>query len=917
MISVYFCTVYQHELWLVAVAALVCGATATAGLLLYRRAARRNDLRRGLAAGATIGLGVWVTHFVAMLGYVPGVDLAYQLMPTLVSLGIAIASVALAVTLALHLRNRAGDALAGAIAGGGIAAMHYLGTSALAAPVAMTFDAGLVRASLVLAIVPLAGAFHLARQARGIAWSCLLLVLAVCGLHFTGMAAIRLMPSAAGVAATGVISGHALSLLVGLAGCLVLATCLVAVRTERQVRAAVHRSERDFSILVKGISDCALYMLTPEGRVASWNAGAERLKGYSRDEVVGLPLATFYTERDRADGAPERALAQAAESGKFTGEGWRMRKDGTTFWAHVTIERIHDSQGRPVGFAKITRDMTRWKEAQDRLAATTAQLDTALDNMHQGLALFDPEARLMLCNRRLLELWQLAPGRAQTGTALPALLAAMLDAQQVASRADARTALEAAMRETPEGPVTIACHPGFIVAVASRRLPDGGWVSTFEDVTERHLSEARIAHMAMHDTLTGLANRVQFNEWCQRELDHVGHHDQRFAMVAIDLDRFKEINDHWGHAEGDLTIQTVAARLQAVCREGEMVARLGGDEFAAAMAFDDDAALSDFVARLAGCFAAPTGTETCPVPVAASFGVAVHPTDGRDREALLNNADLAMYRAKASLGEHICYYQPNMDEVARTRRQIAAELRNAADRGELLLLYQPQHVVQTGELIGYEALLRWQHPVRGMVNPLDFIGIAEETGEIFAIGEWVLREAAREAAAWDERLKVAVNLSPVQLLQDDLVPKIVHILMETGLPARRLELEITESAIIADKARALHMLRQIKALGISIAMDDFGTGYSSLDTLHSFPFDKIKIDKSFLQQSSESAQAAAIVRAVLALGRSLGIPVLAEGVEDRAQVALLSQEGCQEAQGFLYGRPQRLARVAEERRATG
>jgi len=917
MFSVYFCTVYQHDLWLVAVAALVCGATATAGLLLYRRAARRNDLRRGLAAGATIGLGVWVTHFVAMLGYVPGVDLAYRLMPTLVSLGIAIASVALAVTLALHLRNRAGDALAGAMAGGGIAAMHYLGSSALAAPVAMTFDAGLVRASLVLAIVPLAGAFHLARQARGIAWSCLLLVLAVCGLHFTGMAAIRLMPSAAGVAATGVISGHVLSLLVGLAGCLVLATCLVAVRTERQVRAAVHRSERDFSILVKGISDCALYMLTPEGRVASWNAGAERLKGYSRDEVVGLPLATFYTESDRADGAPERALAQAAESGKFTGEGWRMRKDGTTFWAHVTIERIHDSQGRPVGFAKITRDMTRWKEAQDRLAATTAQLDTALDNMHQGLALFDAEARLMLCNRRLLELWQLAPGRAQTGTALPALLAAMLDAQQVASRADARTALEAAMRETPEGPVTIACHPGFIVAVASRRLPDGGWVSTFEDVTERHLSEARIAHMAMHDTLTGLANRVQFNEWCQRELEHVGHHDQRFAMVAIDLDRFKEINDHWGHAEGDLTIQTVAARLQAACREGEMVARLGGDEFAAATAFDDDAALSDFVARLAGCFAAPTGTETCPVPVAASFGVAVHPADGRDREALLNNADLAMYRAKASLGEHICYYQPDMDEVARTRRQIAAELRSAADRGELLLLYQPQHVVQTGELIGYEALLRWQHPVRGMVNPLDFIGIAEETGEIFAIGEWVLREAAREAAAWDERLKVAVNLSPVQLLQDDLVPKIVHILMETGLPARRLELEITESAIIADKARALHMLRQIKALGISIAMDDFGTGYSSLDTLHSFPFDKIKIDKSFLQQSSESAQAAAIVRAVLALGRSLGIPVLAEGVEDRAQVALLSQEGCQEAQGFLYGRPQRLAPLPGERRATG
>ncbi|HSX55256.1 MAG TPA: GGDEF domain-containing phosphodiesterase, partial [Sphingomonas sp.] len=310
-----------------------------------------------------------------------------------------------------------------------------------------------------------------------------------------------------------------------------------------------------------------------------------------------------------------------------------------------------------------------------------------------------------------------------------------------------------------------------------------------------------------------------------------------------------------------------------------------------------------FMTRLESCFVDPFADADASFLVGASLGVAAYPADGENRETILNNADLAMYRAKAGIGSATCYYQPGMDETARARRQLANDLRQAIDRGEFSLAYQPQHSLRGGELSGYEALLRWQHSTRGWISPTEFIPVAEETGEIFRIGEWVLREACAEAGLWPDAVKIAVNLSPVQLMQPDLAERVTEILLETGLSPTRLELEITETAIISDKIRALQVLRRIKALGISIAMDDFGTGYSSLDTLHSFPFDKIKIDKSFVLGSGESPQARAIIRAVLALGQSLNVPVLAEGVESAEQLRMLEHEGCDEVQGFFLGAP--------------
>ncbi len=442
-----------------------------------------------------------------------------------------------------------------------------------------------------------------------------------------------------------------------------------------------------------------------------------------------------------------------------------------------------------------------------------------------------------------------------------------------------------------------------IVAVALFVIGTGV-ASYLVDEHSRSESFQKLQHMALNDALTSLPNRTSFADHLDHDIRAAAEHGWHIAVIGIDLDRFKEINDLRGHGAGDKALQIVGERLSAMLGQDEFAARIGGDEFGAIKRFTDQDDLLDFVGRLEKALFEPIEIEDFTWTSGASIGVAVYPEDGATREALIGNADLAMYRAKIEIGRAVCFYEPKLDEAARDRRSLANDLRHAVERGQFELHYQVQTAVTTGEICGYEVLLRWRHPERGMIPPLRFIPIAEETGSILAIGEWVLREACKQAASWKKPYKIAVNLSPVQFTHADL-PRLIHrILMETGLSPARLELEITESTIIADKLRTLHTLRQIRALGVTIALDDFGTGYSSLDTLRSFPFDKIKLDRSFMSEVESSPQSKAIVRAVLALGKSLNIPVLAEGVETSDQLAVLRREGCDEAQGYLLGRPQ-------------
>jgi diguanylate cyclase (GGDEF)-like protein/PAS domain S-box-containing protein len=753
----------------------------------------------------------------------------------------------------------------------------------------------------------LIGVLHVMRTGGNLVWACLLLTFAVAGLHFTGMAAIRLMPATGAVLSPLILSPQIMTDVVGGAAALVMAICIAVLVHARLIDKIVRVNDRRFAILAKGISDYAVFMLTPGGAVASWNVGAERLKGYTEAEVIGSPLETFYTPEDRAAGVPGKILATAFDQGMFHGEGWRCRKDGSRFWAHIMIEPIHDEAGSMIGFAKIIRDMTQVKEDQDQLSAMQAQRDTALDNMAQGLVLFDADQRLLLANHSLCDLWQVPLDSVRAGFSLTELLNALLDGRAVADRAfvmarlqQLLTPIDGQMVDT----VVLDCHADFALSLSYRRLSNGGWVATFTDITERRRDEARIAHMALHDLLTGLPNREGIGKSLDANLAQAAAEGTLLATVLIDIDALRAINDRYGHQFGDSVLRQFAQRLAAVCPGEERIARAGDDEFIANLTFTDPAELHDFLGQLRACLALPVVEGDLVMPVSVAIGVALFPAHGRDRGTLFNNADLALQRAKAQHGDRLCIYDPAMDEDQRNRRQLAEDLRGAVERGEMRLLFQPQHRLASGALTGYEALVRWQHPTRGEISPSLFIPIAEDTGEIFAIGEWVLREAARIAATWSADLKVAVNLSPVQFEQEDLLQRITAVLLDTGLPTSRLELEITESAMIADRARALHMLRRIKALGISIAIDDFGTGHASLDTLHVFPFDKIKIDQLFLRQSTNSRQSAAIVQAVLALGRGLGIPVLAEGIETEAQLAFLIAEGCELGQGYLFGRPQ-------------
>jgi len=449
------------------------------------------------------------------------------------------------------------------------------------------------------------------------------------------------------------------------------------------------------------------------------------------------------------------------------------------------------------------------------------------------------------------------------------------------------------------------------VEIAVRRdAQEGGdaplMIYALRDLRARLAQERRIAHLARNDSLTNLPNRASFLEWLTKQTAQDSGHP-KVALLAMDLDRFKEVNDIHGHAAGDQLLVRIAERMRATLRQGEFVARLGGDEFMAVVPVDrreDALSLAD---RLRDAVVAPVDLGHAEVACGLSIGVAVWPDDAADVSALINDADLAMYRAKSSLTTDVCFYEEEMDEAVRNRRRIIKQLREALDQEQFSLNWQVQAAVDTGLVTGYEVLLRWEQPDGSFVSPADFIPLAEETGLILPIGEWVLRKACAEAATWAEPHKIAVNLSPVQLSHVDL-PRLVHqILLETGLAPSRLELEITETAMISDLERTTHILRQLKLLGVSVAMDDFGTGYSSLSTLRAFPFDKIKLDRSFMSELDGGPQSAAIIRAVLALGESLEIPVLAEGVETMEQLAFLRDQGCDEVQGYLLGRPKPVA----------
>jgi len=551
-----------------------------------------------------------------------------------------------------------------------------------------------------------------------------------------------------------------------------------------------------------------------------------------------------------------------------------------------------------VSEAQLARSSRELKAAKDRL-------DAAMNNVPQGVCMFDAVMRLTVCNAKYPQMYGLAPEEITPGCQLRDILRRRVALGNFSADPD-RYIVDLREQLALGKPFSGIAHlqDGRVISVQNQPAPGGGWVAMHEDITERQRAEAQIAHMARHDALTDLPNRAYLGDEMAKLLAGLREGGRPFNVFMFDLDLFKTVNDSLGHPIGDELLKAIANRLRGVVLDEHMAARFGGDEFAILQAEEGDQRENAVVLakRLQAILCEPYQIEGHQIVIGISIGIAFAPEHGTNQIELLKCADMALYRAKAGrLGYQ--FYEAEMDSEARLRRELEIDLREAVAKEQFVLHYQTIIDVQSRRICGVEALVRWNHPKRGMLAPDRFIPIAEELGLIIPIGEWILRQACRDAKTWPEHVRLAVNLSPVQFRSGNLLTGVTDALVESGLCPARLELEVTESVLLENNAESLAVLHQLKASGVHIVLDDFGTGYSSLSYLRMFPFDKIKIDKSFVAEFSSRADCAAIVCAVTGLGRTLQLDTTGEGVETAEQFELLRAAGCTQVQGFLFNWP--------------
>jgi len=919
MFRVLTCLTGEHDLRLVALAGVICFLASCAAVSVMHRAIATHGRARTIwtaTAGAATGCGIWATHFIAMLAYDPGVVIGYGTVLTALSLVAAIAVTSAGLALAINGQARWAAPVGGAVVGAGVACMHYLGMWALELPGRVTWAPELVAASIVLGLAFAAPAVTLARRAVRPLYSlaaAVLLTLAIVSHHFTAMGAVLIVPDPTRAIDALMLSSDALALTIAAAAIALLGMSIVASMADRRAKNLL----RDRNLLldaalnnmVQGVN-----MFDAQARLVLFNQRYLQMYRLSPDLVKpGCTIRDLVESRIKTGTFfatdPERYIADLTGALLYD----RTPSTKTLELADGRVIAVSSQPMADGGWVVTHEDITERQHAVKELERTRNFYNAVLENVPAPIIVKDAhDLRYLLLNRAGEEFYGIPRDRMIGKTVCDVLPLAEAEGVEARDRAllaeGGRRVINVRPVETPGNGRRLVNSTR--LAIAGEDGTPQYLVHLLQDVTEHKRAEARIAHMAHFDGLTDLPNRAAFNECLATTLERAAQAKERFALLCLDLDRFKEINDVFGPAVGDTLLRRVAERLANAAGEA-FLARLGGDEFAViASGSAQPAGAAALAESLMAAMAEDFAVEHKRLHVGLSIGVAIFPADGADVLSLMANADAALHRAKTGGRGSIRFFEADMDQRLRERRALVQDLHAAVERGELKVYYQPQARIDGG-ITGFEALVRWLHPTRGMIPPDVFIPAAEESGLILSIGEWVLREACREAASWPKPLNIGINLSPIQFRHGDL-PGLVHaVLLETGLAPGRLELEITESVLIDDFSRGVAILRRLKLLGVHIAMDDFGTGYSSLSNLQAFPFDRIKIDRSFISSLQSSQQSATIVRAVIGLGRGLDLPVIAEGVETDDQLLFLSAASCDEVQGYLVGKPLPIEAYAE------
>ncbi len=692
--------------------------------------------------------------------------------------------------------------------------------------------------------------------------------------------------------------------------------------TDISERKRAEASLRHLAAIVDS-SDDAIISMDLDGVIHSWNNAAERLFGHSAEEAIGHPITLIVPPgRQHEEVTILDRLKRGEQIEHF--ETVRTRRDGTTVDVALTISPVKDGAGRVVGASKVSRDITERKQAEEALRQAEEKYRAIFEDAVVGIFQITPEGRPLSINRALAQMH---------GYDSPEEFMAEVSnvAQQLFVDPSSMDRMKEILAE--KGIVRGAeveiyrrdrTKKWALANMRAVRDADGNIVSlegTVEDITDRKVAEERVQFLAYYDALTGLPNRTLLRDRLSTALAGARRRNDQVAVLYLDLDRFKVINDSLGHSCGDLLLQDVAERLKRWARQQDTVARLGGDEFLIVLTgvkeISDVAVAAE---RLMDVMATEFVVQGHSFSISCSLGISIFPEHGTDAEALIKNADAAMYSAKESGRNAFRFFTEDMNAQVVERLTLESSLRRALDRKELFLMYQPQMDVSTRRITGLEALLRWQHPELGLVPPDRFIRIAENSGLIMPIGEWVLRTACSQARRWQDEglpaVPVAVNVSAVQFRQEgfcELVRKVLH---ETGLAPKYLELEITESLLLSNADVMFSVFRKLKEMGLRLAIDDFGTGYSSLSYLKQFPVSKLKIDRSFVRDVAVNADDAAITNAIISMAKSLNLKVIAEGVENEAQMSFLRAHHCDEIQGYYFSKPLSVADVADKLRGT-